>query len=84
MKSPEGVGQLKALTQVSQCSRSNKAGRGTHTKNIYISIRIGSGVSKIPISPNNNMNVRIGPEKTVKVLKKNIIVIIRPIDANQE
>ena len=84
MKSPEGVGQLKALTQVSQCSRSNKAGRGTHTKNIYIRISIGSGVSEIPISPNNNMNVRIGPEKTVKVLKKNIIVIIRPIDANQE
>ena len=84
MKSPEGIGQLKALTQVSQSSRSYKARRGTQTKNIYISISIGSGVSKIPISPNNNMNVRIGPEKTVKVLEKNIIVVIRPIDANQE
>ena len=85
MKSPEGVGQLKALTQVSQSSRSDKARRGTHTKNIYIRVSIGSGVGEIPISPNNNMNVRVGPEKTVKVLKKNIVVvIIRPIDTNQE
>ena len=31
------------------------------------------------------MNVRVGPEKTVKVLKKNIVVVfIRPIDTNQE
>ena len=67
VKSPEGVWKLESGTSISQCSRPNKARRGTHAENVDISISISSWVSQVLVSTYNNIYVQVGLQKAVQI-----------------